>query len=130
MLDYIATHHVTYRIVCKVDRLARDRLDDVDIHRRLIDAGVQLVSGTENIDETPSGMLLHGIMCSIAEFYSSNLAAEVAKGMTQKAANGGTPSRAPIGYLNIRCKDEQGREYRTVGVALDRAPLIRWVFTT
>lgn len=30
MLDYIATHQVTYCIVHKVDRLARNRLDDVD----------------------------------------------------------------------------------------------------
>ena len=131
LLDYIATHQVTYCIVHKVDRLARNRLDDVDIHRHLIDAGVQLVSATENIDETPSGMLLHGIMSSIAEFYSRNLAAEVTKGMTQKkVAAGGTPSRAPIGYRNIRRKDEQGREYRTVEIDPDRAPLIRWVFVT
>lgn len=53
MLDYIATHRVTYCIVHKVDRLARNRLDDVDIRRHLINAGVQLVSATENIDETP-----------------------------------------------------------------------------
>ena len=95
MLDYIATDQVTYCIVHKVDRLARNRLDDVDIHRHLIDADVQVVSATENIDETPSGMLLHGIMSSIAEFYSRNLAAEVTKGMTQKVANGGTPSAHP-----------------------------------
>ena len=130
MLDYITTHQVTYCIVHKVDRLARNRLDDVDIHRHLIDAGVQLVSATENIDETLSGMLLHGIMSSIAEFYSRNLAAEVTKGMTQKVAAGGTPSRAPIGYLNVRCKDDRGREYRTVEIDPDRAPLIRWVFDT
>ena len=54
----------------------------------------------------------------------------VFKGMTQKVANGGTPSRAPIGYRNVRCKDEHGREYRTVEVDPDRAPLIRWVFDT
>ena len=130
MLEYIATHQVTYCIVHKVDRLARNRLDDVDIHRHLIDAGVQLVSATENIDDTPSGMLLHGIMSSIAEFYSRNLAAEVTKGMTQKVAAGGTPSRAPIGYRNVRKCDAHGREYRTVEVDPDRAPLIRWVFDT
>ena len=130
MLDYITTHQVMYCIVHKVDRLARNRLDDVDIHRHLIDAGVQLVSATENIDETPSGMLLHGIMSSIAEFYSSNLAAEVTKGMTQKVANGGTPSRAPIGYRNVRKRDDQGREYRTFEIDPDRAPLIHWVFDT
>ena len=77
MLDYIASHQVTYCIAHKVDRLARNRLDDVEIHRALLDAGVTLVSATENIDETPSGMLLHGIMSSIAEFYSKNLDTEV-----------------------------------------------------
>src|SRR5699024_1248473 len=62
MLEYIATHQVSYCIAHKVDRLARNRGDDVEIHRRLVEAGVTLVSATENIDETPSGMLLHGIM--------------------------------------------------------------------
>ena len=40
-------------------------------------------------------MLLHGIMSTIAEFYSRNLATEVTKGMTQKAINGGTNGKAP-----------------------------------
>ncbi len=125
MLEYVESHQVTYCIVHKVDRLARNRLDDVEIHRRLMAAGVTLVSATENIDETPSGTLLHGIMSSIAEFYSKNLANEVTKGLSQKFATGGTPMRAPIGYLNVRKKDEQGREYRTVDIDPERAPLIR-----
>ena len=54
-----------------------------------------LVSATENIDETPSGMLLHGNMSSIAESYSKNLTTEVTKGLTQKFETGGTPMRAP-----------------------------------
>jgi hypothetical protein len=33
-------------------------------------SGAQLVSVSENIDETPSGLLLHCIMSSIAVFYS------------------------------------------------------------
>lgn len=107
MLEYVASHHVTYCIVHKVDRLARNRIDDVEIHRKLMEAGVTLVSATENIDETPSGMLLHGIMSSIAEFYSKNLATEVTKGLTQKLATAHS-MRAPIGYLNVRGRDEQG----------------------
>lgn len=128
MLDYIASHQVTYCIVHKLDRLARNRLEDVEIHRALLDAGVKLVSATENIDETPSGMLLHGIMSSIAEFYSKNLATEVTKGLMQKVATGGTPMRAPLRYLNVRARDEQGREYRTVEIDEERAPFIRWAF--
>ena len=128
MLAFIAASRVQFCIVHKLDRLARNRADDVKIHEALINAGVNLVSATESIDQTPSGMLVHGIMSSIAEFYSRNLATEVTKGLTQKVAQGGTPGRAPIGYLNVRQTDDQGREIRTVEVDPERAPLIAWAF--
>lgn len=128
MIKYVAEHQVNYCIVHKVDRLARNRADDVTIHLALRDAGVMLVSASENIDETPSGMLLHGIMSSIAEFYSRNLATETVKGLSQKAAQGGTPNRAPIGYTNVGIRDERGREIRTVVVDTERAELVTWAF--
>ncbi len=130
MLAFIAATRVEFCIVHKLDRLARNRADDVRIHEALLAAGVTLVSATESIDQTPSGMLVHGIMSSIAEFYSRNLATEVTKGLTQKLAQGGTPMRAPVGYLNVRRTDEHGREVRTVEVDPERAPLIRWAFET
>ena len=90
-------------------------------------SGATLVSCTENIDETPSGALMHGIMSSIAEFYSKNLANEVIKGSVQKAKSGGTVGKAPTGYLNVR-RIENGREIRTVEVDPERGPLMRWAF--
>jgi site-specific DNA recombinase len=128
MLEYLRENDVDYVVVHKIDRLARNREDDVLINRAFTEAGVSLVSTTESIDETPSGMLLHGIMASIAEFYSRNLANEVVKGMTQKARRGGTVGRAPLGYRNTSLIGEDGREARTVVLDPDRAPLIRWAF--
>jgi site-specific DNA recombinase len=128
MLRYVREHPIEYVIVHKVDRLARNRVDDVEINLALRREGATLVSATENIDETPSGMLLHGIMSTIAEFYSRNLANEVNKGMTQKAKSGGTPGKAPIGYRNVRTITAEGREARTVHVDPTRAPLITWAF--
>jgi site-specific DNA recombinase len=128
MLDRLTRGDIDYVIVHKVDRLARNRADDVEIVMAIRKAGAQLVSVTENIDETPSGLLLHGIMSSIAEFYSRNLAAEVMKGTTQKAKSGGTPYRAPIGYLHDRLTVD-GREVRTVVLDPERAPLTREAFT-
>ena len=87
--------------------------------------GVKLVSTSESIDESPSEMLLHGIMASIAEFYSRNLATEVIKGMTSKVKSGGTVGKAPLGYKNIRRVDELGREERLVVLDEERAPLLR-----
>ena len=130
MLEYVKenANRVDYVIVHKVDRLARNRDDDSDIMRVLRDCGVQLVSASESIDETPAGMLLHGIMSSIAEFYSQNLATEVKKGMGEKIRGGGTVNRAPLGYQNVRYIDEKGREERTVILDPERAPLIKMAF--
>ena len=120
---------IDYVIVHKLDRLARNRADDVEINRAFEEAGVRLVSTSENIDQTPGGMLLHGIMSSIAEFYSRNLANEVIKGMGEKARNGGTLGKAPLGYVNVRARDENGREVRTIALDEERAPLVRLAFT-
>ena len=130
MLEYVKENadRVDYVIVHKVDRLARNRGDDIDIMRTLQECGVQLVSASESIDDTPAGMLLHGIMSSIAEFYSQNLANEVKKGITEKVKNGGTVSRAPLGYLNVRRIDDKGREERTVVLDEERAPLVKLAF--
>lgn len=92
-------------------------------------AGARLVSVSENIDETPSDHLMHGIMSSIAEFYSQNLSNEVMKGMTQKARKGGTLGLAPIGYVNMpRVVD--GTRVSTIQLDEERAPLIQWAFQT
>ncbi len=127
MLKFIEAEAIQYVIVHKVDRLARNRADDVAISLAIRTAGATLVSCTENIDETPSGHLMHGIMSSIAEFYSRNLANEVLKGSTQKAAGGGTVGRAPTGYLNVR-RYENGVESRTVEIDPKRGPLMRSAF--
>lgn len=129
MLRYLEAEqgNIDYVIVHKLDRLARNRADDVTLNQRFNELGIRLVSTSENIDQTPGGILLHGIMSSIAEFYSRNLANEVIKGMSEKVKNGGSVSRAPIGYLNTRTI-ENGRENRTVTVDDTRAPLVTWAF--
>jgi site-specific DNA recombinase len=128
MLARLTEGDIDYVIVHKVDRLARNRADDVAIVMHIRQSGAQLVSVSENIDETPSGLLLHGIMSSIAEFYSRNLATEIIKGSTQKAKKGGTPFRAPLGYLNTR-EIVDDREIRVVTLDPKRAKLIRLAFT-
>jgi DNA invertase Pin-like site-specific DNA recombinase len=117
----------TYVIVHKVDRFARNRRDDANMLFEIMESGAELVSATESIDGSPSGRLTHGILASIAEYYSLNLSAEVKKGLHGKAKLGGTPCLAPIGYLNVR-EIVDGREVRTVVIDPERAPHIRWAF--
>ena len=72
MLEYVSVNPVQFCIINKVDRIARNRLDDAVIHATLRGRSIQLVSVTEKIDESPSGMLMHGILATIAEFYSQH----------------------------------------------------------
>ena len=130
MLQHIGNKSTDYVIVHKVDRLARNRTDDVAINMAIQQAGATLVSCTENIDETPSGMLMHGILSSIAEFYSQNLATEVKKGALQKVKRGGTMGRAALGYLNVREVGADGREVRTIAIDPERSGHIVWAFET
>ncbi|HVA61787.1 MAG TPA: recombinase family protein [Mycobacteriales bacterium] len=89
--------------------------------------GVALVNVTENIEETASGRLVEGIHALMAEFYSANLAAEVRKGMGQKAKQGGYPHAAPLGYRNVR-ETIAGRRICRMEIDPDRAPLVKLAF--
>jgi site-specific DNA recombinase len=121
---------IDYVIVWKVDRFARNRRDDANMLFEIELAGARLISATENIDQTPAGRLMHGMLASFAEYYSRNLANEVIKGATEKAKRGGTPNRAPLGYLNVREQLPQGGEVRTVVIDPERGPIITWAFET
>jgi site-specific DNA recombinase len=129
MLALLAEHKdIDYVIVHKVDRLARNRADDVQIQLAIERAGARLVSVSESVDDTPSGRLVRNIMADLAEFYSANLATEILKGSRQKARLGGTPFKAPVGYKNVRYFDETGRDIRIVKVDEERAPFVRKAF--
>jgi site-specific DNA recombinase len=63
----------------------------------------------------------------MAEFYSANLASEIRKGMDQKAKMGGWPTKAPIGYSNVREK-AAGKEIAKVVLDPERALIVREAF--
>ena len=121
MLQYIRDNNIDLVIVHKIDRLARNRADDVNHQPGYPTVRRALVSVTENVDETPQGQLVHGIFSAVAEWYSQNLALEVVKGMEQKVINGGTLTRAPVGYVNVRTV-VNGQEARTIEVDPDSSP--------
>jgi site-specific DNA recombinase len=128
MLKRLETRRdVDFVIVHKLDRLARNRLDDVSITLAIQKAGAKLISCSENIDETPQGKFMHAVMAGVAELYSANLGTEALKGMRQKAKLGGTPHVVPVGYLNV-IKVLEDRQVRTVEVDPERAEHVRWAF--
>lgn len=86
-------------LVHKLDRFARNRYDSSLYKQKLRKNGVRLCSVLERIDNTPESILLEGMLESINEFYSANLARESMKGLKENALqclhNGGSPG---LGY--------------------------------
>ncbi len=92
-------------VVHKFDRFSRNRTDALAIKSLLrYDYGVKVFSVTEPSEDSdgPLGALIEGIMESVADWYSKNLAAEVTKGKKERSMQGYHNNVAPFGYT----KDE------------------------
>jgi site-specific DNA recombinase len=127
MLAALPKLRPTYVIVYDLSRLARNRLDDALLMLQIEQSGARLVSVLENVDQTPSGRLTHGVLAAVNEFRSAGDAEKVKMGLQRKHAMGGTPGMARVGYLNVR-ERVLGRDVRTIELDPDRAPLVQMAF--
>jgi len=92
-------------IVYKLDRFARNRYDSAIYKNKLKKNGVRVISATENISDTPEGVILESVLEGMAEFYSRELSQKVTRGMNETALKcnfcGGP---VPLGYKIINKK--------------------------
>jgi site-specific DNA recombinase len=94
-------HKFDALVVHKFDRFARNRTDALAIKSLLrYDYNIKVFSVSEPSEDSdgPIGALIEGIMESVAEWYSKNLATEVAKGRKERHAQGYHNNNAPFGY--------------------------------
>lgn len=86
-------------IVWKLDRFARNRYDSAIYKAKLKKYGVRVVSVMENITDSPEGIILEGLLESMAEYYSANLSENVKRGQRESVSKGRfLGSRPPYGY--------------------------------
>ncbi len=92
-------------LVHKFDRFSRSREDSV-VYKSLLkkECGMKVISITEQLEDDKFSVILEGMLESMAEYYSLNLADEVKKGMTEKAKRGGFQTAPPLGYEMIEKK--------------------------
>jgi len=64
MAELRTNRETSYVIVYNLSRLNRNRVDDAQVLMTMRALGVTLVSAQENIDETPAGQLMHGILAA------------------------------------------------------------------
>ncbi len=82
-------------LVYQLDRFARNRYDSAIYKAKLKKNGVRVLSAKENISDDASGILIEGVLESMAEYYSVELAQKIHRGMAINAekclSNGSNP---------------------------------------
>jgi DNA invertase Pin-like site-specific DNA recombinase len=89
-------------LVQETDRLARNTQDHLAIKTLLSKAEVKLISVNQPmLDDSPEGNMIDTIIASVNQFQSDLNSRKTKKGLQQKFDEGGWPSQAPPGYLNV-----------------------------
>lgn len=109
-----------YILVWKLDRFARNRYDSAVHKAELKKYGVRVISATENITDEPEGIMLEGLLESLAEYYSANLSKHVKRGQRESLLQGHIPGGTPPYGFKIVDKRLVADE--------EKAPVIRYVF--
>lgn len=108
-------------LVYQLDRFARNRYDSAINKNTLKKNGVRVISARENISDDASGILMEGILESMAEYYSAELSQKIHRGQKENALKGrNNGGGIPLGYM-------LGEDQKLV-VDPDTAPLVLEIF--
>lgn len=112
-----------YVLVYKLDRFSRNRYDSAVYKKKLRDNGVKVVSATENISDSPEGIILESILEGYSEYYSKELAQKIVRGNYESRAKGKFTG-GPIIY-GYRINEDK----RYV-INEDEAEIVKWIFSS
>jgi len=116
-------------LVWKLSRFARNRQDSILYKSMLKKRGIEVISISEPIDDTPQGQLMEGMIEVIDEFYSAVLAQETLRGMVENARKGYRNGGFPIyGYKNVQIFDEKGNPKTKYEVNDSEAEVVSLIF--
>ena len=127
MIAYAKRKAFDVILVWKHSRFARNREDAIVYKSLLRKQGVSVISMNEQVDDTPAGKLLEGIIEVIDEFYSLNLAEDTIRGLKENAARGFQNGSIPFGYKAQTVID--GNNKRTkLEPEENSAPIVKRIF--
>jgi len=128
LLAYLAENNdIDYVVIYMRSRAFRNLGDAVLTKRRLEHLQIKLVSAKEDFGEGIMADAMEAVTDIINEVQVRMSGEDIKVKMRHKAENGGTVSRAKLGYKNIRIEHE-GRLVNTIGLDEERAPLVRKAF--
>ncbi|CAM3648000.1 Resolvase [Marinicrinis lubricantis] len=102
LMKDIKTKKIEVILFYRLDRLARNTKDALEINEHAEKNNVKLVSINEQFDtSTTSGKTFFQLLCAFAEFERNSIVERVKSGMIQRAKNGKYNGGKVLGYDNI-----------------------------
>lgn len=112
-------------LVYKLDRFSRNKFEMATHKKTLKDNGIKLVSATENIPETPEGIILESMLEGMAEYYSAELSQKVKRGMKESRSKGNfTGGQIVFGYSVVGDRING----RKVVINPEEAEIVKYIF--
>src|ERR1700681_4474226 len=118
-------------IVHSLSRFFRDLVMGAMYQKKLLKAGVSLISITQQTQNDPSGDMQRHIFMLFDEYESKEIAKHVLRGMQENARQGYfNGSKAPFGYKTIDAGQtgQQGRIKKKLEVEESEAVIVRDIF--
>lgn len=102
MIEDSKKKNFEYVLVYQLDRFARNRYDSANYKAKLKKNGVRVLSAKENITDDASGILVEGMLESMAEYYSAELSQKVKRGIKESLIKGNfTGGHGLLGYDTV-----------------------------
>ena len=100
MMRLVKEGYYSAVVFWKLDRVARNALDFLELHKELDKIGVNIISVTEGFDpSTPAGKLMMTMLAAVAEMERKNISQRVISNMNEMAKKGKwTGGVIPYGY--------------------------------
>ena len=125
MIEYIQNGHAEGILCWKVDRLARNAVDEGTIKYLLQTGIVKNIKASDRDWYPDDNVLMASVEFGVATQYSRDLAKHIGRGMKARCEAGVRPCYAPVGYKNSKYH-EKGKE--EILVDEERFPLVRKLF--
>ena len=122
MISDSANKAFQYVLVYKLDRFSRNRYDSAVYKKKLKDNGVKVISATENITDSPEGIIMESILEGYSEYYSKELAQKIVRGNYESRSKGQyTGGPVIYGY-----RIDENKKYV---INEDEASIVRQIFS-
>ena len=88
----------SFVLVYALDRFSRDKYDSARYKYELRQAGVRVISATEPISDSPSGILVESVFEGLAQYYSAELSQKIRRGYENNAQHCLATGSVPFGF--------------------------------